>query len=556
MLTLETIQLHASNAKVRHYHSAFTKDVRSNYSFFITNESGLYSVSIASWARALERELMDTGVAGADFRVDLLLRGMSSDVQALVQMSQKQSGRRSSSLSACTVLEDSDLGHFMLAEVNGQPFAVTLASIERGEVDLDAALDLDLSLTRPMSSGIDDSGRLDDFTVGGSTVDDLGGATTEGAMIEFRPKYQPPEIFWQRSALRSTVESNLQKRQQGKRQQLLSDEIRLSVATLELMTEAHRTLSTETHHLGIAVADLFRRCERLRDEFAEQIGRVDELATRIEGVIGLDLEDDDELGSDDVGEEGEGEEISERKAMGTARIERRMERARLRQAELTARHREIRRRLSRLGAPPLTKAEQAWASEVEELQQTIVKDGNGETTRKTNGYGDEEASASINEQGNRSSLSSSMSHNRSGEKSRLDEVKKVAGELVGKAKQAAEKEAEREKQRGDKGRGSRESSAGMNAREEEEEDEEEEKQGSGWIGRLKSSDSNSNRNGGMGSRRGSERERSGPGSRQSMAVPEEIRRARVGEVMEMLERESALVEATAERLHRLSVQAV
>ena len=552
--------MHARNAKAQRYHSTFTKDVKSNHSFFVANESGLYSISIASWARALERELMDMGVAGADFRVDLLLRGMNSDVQALVQMPQKQSGRRSTSLSACTVLEDSDLGHFMLAEVNGQAFAVTLASVERGEVDLDAALDLDLSLTRPMSSGVDSSSRLDDFTTGGSTVDDLGGAATDGAMIEFRPKYQPPEIFWQRSALRSTVESNLQKRQQGKRQQLLSDEIRLSVATLELMTEAHRTLSTETHHLGIAVADLFRRCERLRDEFAEQIGRIDELAARIEGVIGCDVEDDDDLGSDgdeeEEGEEGEGGEISERKAMGTARIEQRMERARARQAELTTRHREIRRRLSKLGAPPLTRAEQAWASEVEELQQTIVQDGDGDMARKTNGYGDEDASMGMDERGNRSSLSLSISHNRAGQKSRLDEVKKIAGELVQKAKQAAEAEAEQEGQGRHKGRSSREGSAGLDVGGEEEE---EEKHGSGlttgaWLGRL--SNSGVGGGNGMGSRRGSERGRSRQGSRQSMAVPEEMRRARVGEVMEMLERESALVEATAERLHRLSVQAI
>lgn len=536
LLTLETVHLHASKAKGQHDHSVFTKDVKSNYSFFVTNESGLYSVSIASWARALERELMDTGVAGADFRVDLLLRGMSSDVQALVQIPQKQVGRRSKSLSACTVLEDSDLGHFMLAEVNGQPFAVTLASVERGEVDIDAALDLDLSLTRPLSSRVDDSGRLDDTTVGGSTIDDLGGATMDGAMIEFRPKYQPPEIFWQRSALRSTIESNLQKRQQGKRQQLLSDEVRLSVATLELMTEAHRTLSTETHQLGIAVADLFRRCERLRDEFAEQIGRVDELATRIEGVIGCDVEDDDDdLGSDDAGEEGEdGREMSERKAMGTARIEQRMERARSRQEELTARHREIRKRLSKLGAPPLTRAEQAWASEVEELQQTIVKDDNGEMTRKANGFEDEDTSASIDEQSLSSSFSSRL-HNRPREKSRLEEVKKVAGELVERAKQAAEK------QRGVEGRSSRESSAGVTT-----EGEEEGRHGSGWIGRFDNSISGGG--GGMG--------RSRQGSRQSIAVPEDVRRARMGEVMEMLERESALVEATAERLHRLSAQAI
>ena len=80
-------------------------------------------------------------------------------------------------------------------------------------------------------------------------------------------------------------------------------------------------------------------------------------------------------------------------------------------------------------------------------------------------------------------------------------------------------------------------------------------QGGSRVGRVSIS------SGGMGSRRGSGTDGGSEGakrrgSRRSIVVPEGIRRAKVGEVMEMLERESALVEATAERLHRLSVQAV
>ena len=551
----------------------FTKDISSHYSFFVANEGGLYSISIASWARALEREVKDTGVAGADFRIDLLLRGMKSDVQALVQMSQAQLGRASNRISACTVLEDSDLGHFMLAEVNGQPFAVTLANIDGGERETNLAVDLDLSLTGPMVGADGVGSRIGDFARSGSTIDDFGETTADGTMIEFRPKYQPPEIFWQRSALRSTVEAHLQNRQHRKREQLLSDEVRLSVATLELMTEAHRTLSTETHQLGIAVADLFRRCERLRDEFAEQIGRVDELATRIEGVVGYDVEDDDDVDSDNAVEgrgEGEAGEAGERRAKSTTRIEQRMEHARLRQAELTARHREIRGRLSKLGAPPLTKAEESWASEVQELRQTIAEGGKGGRGSRNSDDVDESAA---DEPESKSFSSSTMSRSRPAEKTRLDEIKKVAGELVQQAKEAAEAEAEAEaeaaakadgeEERGGRGGRRREGSVGVELNEDD-------REGFGLVrgmgmgvgmgvgvGRLGSSGLNGS---GMGSRRGSgtgsgSERASRRGSRQPVSVPEEMRRAKVGEVMEMLERESALVEATAERLHRLSVQA-
>ena len=489
LIAIESIRVFQNEA-AQPYHPVFTKDTKSNYAFFVTNETGLYHISIASWARALGRELNDASIAGAEFRIDLLLRGIRSDVQALLQTPQMQPTLKKSEPSACVVLDDSDLGHFVLLELNKQPFAVTLADIDGG-LDKDPDLSPD-PFGRPKSSdsAVDSS---ETWLADGNDITDI---------TEFRPVYQPPEAFWARSALHSTVDTYLQNRHRNRK--LLADEIRLSSATLEIMTEAHRTLSTETHQLGIAVSDLFRRCERLRDEFADQIRRVDELATKIDGVTG---EDENEGEGEEGAEDSEGGQA----AIGAARIEQRLERARSRQEALSTRHREIRKRLSKMGTPPLTEAEKTWAREVQELERSAVE---GQTaSEESNGTYPIANDAE-------SRLSSSASH-RPAEKTRFDEIKKVAAELIEQGAQVAKNAS------ADEDKGSRERQEPVGAEDK------------GWLAGV-----------------GDSGRRSRRGSPAAIAVPSHVRRAKVNEVMEMLGRESALVEATAERLHRLTVQAL
>ena len=121
------------------------------------------------------------------------------------------------------------------------------------------------------------------------------------------------------------------------------------------MTSAHRILSAETHRLGVAAADLFRRCERLQEEFRDQIRRANEVATRIEGLNGED--------ADDYG--------GRPHARGGARIDERLEAVKKRQDDLISRHELLRRRLARAGGRELCDKERAWVMEVRKLAASI-----------------------------------------------------------------------------------------------------------------------------------------------------------------------------------------
>ncbi len=111
------------------------------------------------------------------------------------------------------------------------------------------------------------------------------------------------------------------------------------------MTEAHRVLSRETHQLGVAAADLFRRCERLIEELKDQIGRVQECAVRMEGVVGADNDDD----YDDGERGGRGSEGKEKKGPGKRAkkpsLDERVQRVQEKQATLQERHETLKRKV-------------------------------------------------------------------------------------------------------------------------------------------------------------------------------------------------------------------
>ena len=168
-----------------------------------------------------------------------------------------------------------------------------------------------------------------------------------------RSAYQPPEILWAKSSLANFIDTHIPNRYK----KVMKEEIRLSGATLDVMTEAHRFLSKETHLLGLAAADLFRRCERLQEEFRDQIKRADEVALRIE-----QLNDDDA----DVVEKSD-------EAKGAAKIASRIQNATERHRELTKRHEALRRKLAKLAGKELSHEEQAFSAEVDKMAALILK---------------------------------------------------------------------------------------------------------------------------------------------------------------------------------------
>ncbi|TVY83229.1 Nucleoporin [Lachnellula suecica] len=297
----------------------FSNDYNSRYNFFITNTTSITYLSLSPWVFTLEKELMQSG-AGADFRIDLMVKGHNSIRE---RIHTEKAGDRSSSLAAGTVLRDPDLGYFILSATPYRPVAVFFEAPEIEEID---------NRARSETYESDHEQPL--------------------MVIEPRPVYQPSHALEEQSALPSMLE----KLRHSKYKRLLREDVRLSPATLHMMTDAHKVLSEETHRIGTAAAELFRRCERLQIELQSQIKKVHEVAGRVDEVTG---EDNDDGPASDVNE----------------RVETRIRAANSRQNQLTERIEKLRRHAAKGTGRELTTKEVAWAKEVEEMQAAVLGEG-------------------------------------------------------------------------------------------------------------------------------------------------------------------------------------
>lgn len=305
----------------------FSADVQSRYAFFVTHLEGVSYLSLSQWAERLEGELNSSASTGAAFRIEVLTEGSRTLREQLLYLRSGDGNQDSqrASFVGCIVLQDSDLGYFLLTATGEQPYAITF--------DLpDSELPQDVD-------GLYESEYEPDMKM--------------LAIGPPRAPYQPPASLWSQSALTNFLDARVHSRHK----KTLKDEIRLSAATLDLMTEAHRILSHETHQLGIAAADLFRRCERLQDEFRDQIKRANDLAYRIEQVAGDDADDYDERDQD--------------APRGNAALEKRLEAARTRQDELVQRHADLRTKLAKSCGRELSDKEQIWVWEINKLGASV-----------------------------------------------------------------------------------------------------------------------------------------------------------------------------------------
>ena len=302
----------------------FSADVQSRHSFFVTHGKGVYFFSLDPWLPNLEREIQNSSNAGTEFRLDVLMKGPGTLREKIISLDNFDETDADRSLAASLILQDSDLGYFMLTATPKRPLAVTF--------DAPASIALEIN-----------SGPLEY---------DYQPAGTQLAIGPARSAYAPPDLFWTTSSLSKSLDERIQ----GRYKKVLKEEIRLSPATLDVMTEAHRVLSQETHQLGLAVADLFRRSERLQDELRDQIRRANETATRIESITDEDTDDYDT-----------------ENAKGSTRIEQRLEAVKAKQAEITARHDALRRKLAKSGGRDLSEKEQTWIAEVDTLKRSLLE---------------------------------------------------------------------------------------------------------------------------------------------------------------------------------------
>jgi nucleoporin NUP82 len=297
----------------------FSNDFNSRYNFFVTDTSSVTYISLSPWVFTLENELRDSG-AGVDFRIDLMVKGHNSVRE---RIHTEKSEDRSSSLAASVAIRDPDLGYFVLTTTPYHPVAVIFESPDIEEIG------------RRSRSPTYDSEPQQPLIV-----------------VEPRPVYQPAHALEEQSALPSLLE----KLRHSKYKRLLKEDIRLSPATLHVMTDAHKVLSEETHRLGTAAAELFRRCERLQIELQSQIKKVHEVAERVDEITGDDSDD--------------------KPAVAVNRkVEARILTASNRQKELTERIEKLRRQAAKGTGRKLTDKERGWVEEVVEVQGAVLGEG-------------------------------------------------------------------------------------------------------------------------------------------------------------------------------------
>lgn len=306
----------------------FSPDVNSRYSFYITDTWSVTFISLSPWVFRLETELNE-GTVGTDFRIDLLVKSQSSIRERIYTQKTED---RSAPLAACTLIRDPDLGYFLFTATPYGPVAVTFEAPE-----------FEFDLVRRSRSPTYDS-EPDKPLI----------------LCEPRPVYQPAYALEEISALPSLLE----KLQHSKYKRLLKEDIRLSPATLTIMTDAHKVLSEETHRIGTAAAELFRRCERLQIELRAQIQKANDVAARVEAVTGDDVDDGPAMGSNEI-------------------MEKRIQDARHRQMDIMARLEKLRRTVAKGTSRELSDKERAWMDEVTVLQGKVLGEGEGASNRGT-----------------------------------------------------------------------------------------------------------------------------------------------------------------------------
>lgn len=304
-------------------------DENSRYSFFITHNSGVFYFALDPWVPSLEKELQNSEKLGAALRIDTIRNGPGTLRERILSYDQDQNpvSNSSSLATACLSFRDSDLGYFLLTSVDGQPEAATLEEpYQPYDQSVSTNDDDDINEYLP---------DMDLLTIGPA-----------------RTVYRPSEAFYDESSLPRFLDTHVENRHR----KMMKEEVRLSTVTLDFMTQAHRTLSQETHKLGLAASDLFRRCERLQDELRDQINRANEVAQRTEKVAGEDADP----------------YLDGIRGRQSPTLHERLEKARSRQGELAGRYEALRKKFSGVGGRSLSEKEQLWMAEVKEIHESVA----------------------------------------------------------------------------------------------------------------------------------------------------------------------------------------
>ena len=302
----------------------FTSDTQSRYSLFITNSRAVYHLSLLPWLHNLEQELQSISTSGVNVRLSTLRSTTSSiRTRVLSLLGPNQDFDTDPVVPTALVFSDSDLGHFLLTTLESRPQAASLSD----------ATPIDSADNYDSPAFLDQSAELQQIR----------------SSLAY-PPYQPSSAFYSPSTLPKFTQTHVPARHRA----LLDKDIVLSTATLDIFTEAHRVLSRETHALGSAAADLFRRCTTLLEILQTQINSVQQVEDRIEDVT-----------------------VHEGGASMEDAIARRIERVREKQEGLDRRCEELKRRLrEETAGRDLSPREREWAAEIKAVAaKVLAKEG-------------------------------------------------------------------------------------------------------------------------------------------------------------------------------------
>ena len=299
----------------------FTKDVLSRYSFFVTTASNVVSFSMSSWAQRLEAELQTEDTSGSEFRLGVICGGDIIKRQRILQVSEADVTSQKEHLAASLLFYDFDLGYLLITYHPSNPYA---AIMDAPEESFSAAMELYEHKSLAPGSPI---------------------------VPPRRAPYQVPAVLYANSPLDSFVEKHVPHRQRH----TLKENVRMSPATLDLVTTAHRVLSAHTNALERAASDLFRRCERLQGEMQDQLKQLSDVAERIKGV------------TSEIDEDGNRKEA----VRDSNALDKRVQAARDKQDQLVQRYDALRKKVLNSGGRPLSEKEKSWVAEVNTLSESF-----------------------------------------------------------------------------------------------------------------------------------------------------------------------------------------
>ncbi|KAI1378330.1 hypothetical protein F4677DRAFT_391383 [Hypoxylon crocopeplum] len=319
LLTFQSMDILSSLEVADNAWPMFSPDVTSRYSFYVTHPCSITHISLSPWVFRLESELQGDSQAGSEFRIDLLVNGQGSTRERLYTNTIQ--GEAQLPLAASVAIHDPDLGCFLLSATPFDPVALVFDTPEDEFAPIHSA----------------------------SPTFEKDAEVQPLDFYEPRPVYQPSHAFDQSSVLPKLLGGL----RTGRHRAIVNQEVRLSPLTLQVFTESHQILSDETHRLGVAASEVFRRCLQLQTELKQQITKANEVKARVEAITGEDRDDD-----------GEPESTN-------AIIERRLEAAREKGEALSQRLEKMRKIVGKATSRELSDKEKAWMNEVNALDANL-----------------------------------------------------------------------------------------------------------------------------------------------------------------------------------------